>query len=71
MKKYMIVYSTPEDINQFTGEIIPSEQSAIFTDDREKAEQVRMDCECGLGGYAEVYRRTGRKGNQRYELWYC
>ena len=69
MKKYMVVYTIPAEINELTGEKIPEEQRAIFTDDLRKADQFKMDCECGLGGYAEVYHRVGRT-NKRYELWY-
>ena len=45
MKKYMVVY------------VIDGEENAWFSDDKEKAEQFRMDVSCGMGGYAEVYER--------------
>ena len=45
MEKYMVVTR------------IEGKSGARFFDDREKAEQYRMDCECGVGGYAEVYVR--------------
>ncbi len=56
MKKYMLV-SKPED-----GE------SAIFTDDSMKAEQIRMDIECGLGAMAQVYKWFPK--SRQYKLWY-
>lgn len=69
MKKYMIIYTTREEQNELTGEMIPASQDVIFTDDPLKVDQIKMDIECGLGGYAEVYHRVGRT-NKRYELWY-
>lgn len=63
MKKYMVVY------------IIEGEQHAIFSDDMEKVEQFRMDTECGMGGYAEVYVRSEpteeNDYQEAYELFYC
>ena len=56
MKKYMIVYKAD------------GEQSVIFSDDSFKVEQIRMDIECGLGGYAQVYKWYPR--SQQYKLWY-
>ena len=43
MKKYMVVTK------------IEGSQGACFFDELTKAEQYRMDAECGMGGYAEVY----------------
>ena len=45
MEKYMVVYA----VEKQTG--------AAFFDDITAAEQFRMDTECGMGGYAEVYER--------------
>lgn len=45
MKKYMVVYS------------VEGHAGAAFFDDMTAAEQFRMDTECGMGGYAEVYER--------------
>jgi hypothetical protein len=45
MKKYMIVYSF-EDC-----------QGASFAEDYTEARNKKMDVECGLGGYAEIYGR--------------
>ncbi len=56
MKKYMVVM----DMGDGTD--------AYFTDDREKAEQTRMDCECGTGGRAQVYQWYPR--SQQYKLLY-
>lgn len=56
MKKYMIVSKTEDG------------ESAIFTDDSLKAEQIRMDIECGLGGRVQVYKWYPR--SQQYKLWY-
>ena len=51
--------------------------SAVFTDDAQKAEQIRMDYECGLGGYAQVYRwvtdaddKNDPDDSNQYVLWY-
>ena len=43
MKKYMVITK------------IEGYQAASFFDKLENAEQYRMDAECGMGGYAEVY----------------
>ena len=45
MPKYMVVTK------------VDGECGARFFDDPFKAEQYRMDCECGCGGLAEVYER--------------
>lgn len=56
MKKYMVVYK------------IDCETNAYFTDDSIKADNFRMDCECGMGGIAQVYKWYPRSG--QYKLWY-
>ena len=57
MKKYMVVM-------MFEGE-----QHVSFFDDAMAADNCRMDCECGMGGYAEVYERvTDDECGPRYEL---
>ena len=56
MPKYMVLMSTEDET--FT----------YFTDDWQKAEQTRMDCECGLGGFAQVYKWYPR--SKQYKLWY-
>ncbi len=48
MKKYMIVYC-------IEGE--DPVQGAAFADDYMEARNKKMDIECGLGGYAELYGR--------------
>ena len=45
MKNYMIVI------------LLDGEQSAYFTDDYTSAHNARMDAECGLGAYVEMYQR--------------
>lgn len=56
MKRYMVIVKV-------NGEI-----SALFFDDSEKAEQCRMDCECGCGGFAQVYKWFPK--SRQYKLWY-
>lgn len=46
MKNYMIVI------------LLDGEQSAYFTDDYMSADNARMDAECGLGAYVEMYQRV-------------
>lgn len=65
MPEYMVVTHTEDGAN------------AIFTNDAIKAEQIRMDCECGLGGYAQVYRwvtdaddKNDPDDSNQYVLWY-
>ncbi len=48
MKRYMVIYSISED------SIIGSSGAAFF-DDRGNADQFKMDCECGMGGRAQMY----------------
>lgn len=45
MKKYMLVY------------IIEGEQGARFSDNYLEISNAKMDVECGMGGYAEIYER--------------
>ena len=61
MKKYMVVY------------VIDGEENAWFSDDREKTEQFRLDVECGVGGYAEVYKYAEESEDEcgGYEFLYC
>lgn len=60
MKRFMVIY------------VIDGEQSAYFTDDYIQAEQFRMDCECGMGGYAETYeRQTDEDGVDSYVFSYA
>ena len=49
MKKYMVVYT------------VEGNQGASFADDYTEARNKKMDIECGLGGYAEIYTRTGNE----------
>lgn len=58
MKKYMIVWKDEE-----------GNQGAHFTDSYTAAEQTRMDMECGMGWYAEIYERTtDEDGMSTYEF---
>lgn len=60
MKRYMVV------------SIVDGMQYAYFTDEYLQAEQYRMDCECGMGGYAEVYeRQTDEDGVDSYVFSYA
>ena len=45
MKKYMLVY------------IIEGEQGAKFSNNYLEISNAKMDVECGMGGYAEIYKR--------------
>lgn len=45
MKKYMLVY------------VIDGEQDARFSNNYLEISNAKMDIECGLGGYAEIYER--------------
>lgn len=56
MKRFMVVYSTPDEESVFEeGVIIKGSSGAAFFDDRGNADQFKMDTECGLGGCAAVY----------------
>jgi hypothetical protein len=54
MKKYMVIISGVEG------------QDAFFTDDYSAASNTRMDAECGLGYYAEIYERQEVDGEMQY-----
>ena len=56
MRQYMVVTR------------VDGKTSAAFFDDCEKAEQYRMDCECGMGGFAQVYKWFPR--SRQHKLWY-
>ena len=49
---------------------VDGETGANFYDSLGEAENARMACECGMGGYAEVYTRVSDKDGDRYELLY-
>lgn len=74
MKRFMVVYSIPGDVS-FEGDPIPGKTCAAFFDHVAEAEQFRMDCECGMGGYAEVYERQEPSVDNDYMggyvLLYC
>ena len=55
MKKYMVIT------------LVDGEQHAKFFDTHDEAETYRMNCECGVGGYAEVYIRM----KNGYKFMYC
>lgn len=50
MKKYMLIFA------------LDGSAAAKFSDDMSEIEQWRMDAECGLGCYCEVYERTDVDG---------
>ena len=56
MKKYMVVIDSDEGTHAF------------FYDDVEKAEETRMNAECGMGFRAQVYKWFSR--SQQYKLLY-
>lgn len=59
MKKYMVVTSLEGSTN------------AKFFDRLIDAEQYRMDAECGVGAYAQVYElRKDKYGNSSYSFMY-
>ena len=58
MKKYMVIT------------VVDGEQGAAFFDDQTAAEQYRMNCECGVGGYAQVYRYIDGKYGGKYVFMY-
>ena len=56
MKRFMVVYSTPDEESIFEeGAVIKGSSGAAFFDDRGNADQFKMDTECGLGGFAQMY----------------
>lgn len=56
MAKYMLVY------------IVEGEQEAMFGNDYFKIARSKMDIECGLGGYAEIYERMETEDGIEYVL---
>lgn len=56
MKKYMLVFVTEDG------------EEAIFGDDYLKMINSKMDVECGLGGYAELYERMETECGMEYKL---
>lgn len=58
MKRFMVVYHTD------------GKDAAAFFDDRSAAAQFKMNVECGVGGYAEVYKRSDKRGGE-YKLLYA
>ena len=54
MKKYMLVYT------------MEGEQGTLFSDNSETINQSKMDIECGMGGYAEVYERMETENGNEY-----
>ena len=57
MKKFMVVCEAD------------GEQWSKSFDKKSDADQYKMDCECGIGGYAEVYQYNEKKEN--YEFMYA
>ena len=55
MKEYMLIFT------------LNGRATARFSDDMSEIERWRMDAECGLGCYCEVYERTDVDG---YKLLY-
>ena len=49
MKEYMVVY------------LVDGETGAAFADTWDEAQNKRIDVECGLGGYAEIYGRDSHE----------
>ena len=45
MKNFMIVF------------VVDGKQSALFADTYIEAQDIKIDIECGLGGYSEIYER--------------
>lgn len=56
MKKFMVVF------------VADGSQEAVFYDYEHDAAQAKMDIECGLGGYAELYVRMEVEGGVEYVL---
>ena len=56
MKRFMVVY------------VVDGSQEAIFCDNYLKASRSKMDIECGLGGYAELYERMETEDGVEYVL---
>ena len=58
MKKYMIIYEIDD-----SDEYKPV-QGTSFADTYAEARNKKMDVECGLGAYAELYAREEREAGQ-------
>lgn len=58
MKRYMVLTK------------IDGKQGTAFFDELSKAEQYRMDAECGCGGFAQVYEWKVGKYGGAYKLLY-
>lgn len=54
MKRFMVVF------------VVDGSQEAVFFDSYSEASRARMDIECGLGGYAELYERVEVEGSMEY-----
>ena len=60
MPKYMLVYKTNE-----------GKCGTLFSDDLYTIQSNKMDMECGLGWYCEVYDRVEKEDEgAEYEFWY-
>lgn len=57
LKKYMVVYHSDD-----------AKTCAAFFDTWKGAEDFRMNCECGMGWYAEVYERKMVEQSEEYVL---
>lgn len=69
MKRYMVVYSIPDEESVFEpGVIIKGNTSAAFFDDLGNASQFSMDCCLGLGGRAQVYEWVEKRNSGSYQF---
>lgn len=67
MKRFMVIYSIPDEESVFEpGTVIKGSFGSAFFDDSINADQFKMDCECGLGGMAQVYKWV----KNRYVFYY-
>lgn len=57
MKLYMLVY------------VVEGEQAVMFGSDLYTMLKSKMDIECGLGGYAELYKRMEAEDGMEYVLF--
>ena len=56
MKRYLVVYSTPDEESVFDdGGIIKGSSGAAFFDDRGAADQFKKYIKCGLGCFVQMY----------------
>lgn len=68
MKRFMVIYSTPDEESIFEpGTVIKGSTGSAFFDDASAADQFKMDCECGLGGRAQVYQWKEATEENDYE----